>query len=356
MAKIEVLQHALFNIDIDGNSVTRADLAGEKKDFAEFSNIMLTEILENEKSKQYEFTDNKELVASHIQSFIKNDKINIDDTQDLDWEKRTESIALKLLKEEISAQEKIAAMDKKIKKGSLLLLLIEEDEIFRFVILKIDFDSFFDEIEARIRRGLPMNKNRLQKSCLITLSSDGEFESILISDSGRTIREYWWSGFLSTRELQSSELNTKNSYDAIDNVLRREVKKDYPSDYVYIRNDVNAYFRNNDNFSFPELIGKIEKHKSDHSDLQDKLPSIIAKLKVLPVNPRAPFDTQFDLSISVIKNRIRSVIFLDDQIELRIKADVPNLKHKIKAEKDDDGKYIKIYTDKGYEIFGGKEE
>jgi hypothetical protein len=356
MAKIEVLHHALFNIDIDGNSVTRADLAGEKKDFTEFSNIMLAEILENEKSKQYQFTDDNELVASHIQSFIKHEIINVDEKKFLGWEARTESIALKLLKEEISAQEKIAAMDKKIKKGSLLLLLIEEDDIFRIIILKIDFDSFFDEVEARIRRGLPMNKNRLQKSCLITLSSDGEFQSILISDSGRTIREYWWSGFLSTRELQSSELNTKNSYDAIDNILRRDVRKDYPSDYVYIRNDVNAYFRNNDSFSFPDLMAKIENHRSDSIELQDKLPSIIQKIKDLPGNPKAPFDTQFELAISVIKNRIRSVIFLDDQIELRIKADVPNLKHKIKAEKDDDGKYIKIYTDNGYEIFGGKVE
>lgn len=249
MAKTTVLHHALFNIDIDGNSVTRADLAGEKKDFTEFSNIMLTEILENEKSKQYEFTDENELVASHIQSFIKREKLTDGDTELADWEKRTESIALKLLKEEASAQEKIAAMDKKIKKGSLLLLLIEEDDIFRFVILKIDFDSFFDEVEARIRRGLPMNKNRLQKSCLITLSSDGGFKSILVSDSGRSIREYWWKGFLSTRELQSSELNTKNSYDAIENVLRRDVKKEYPSDYIYMRNDINAYFRNNESFS-----------------------------------------------------------------------------------------------------------
>lgn len=93
----------------------------------------------------------------------------------------------------------------------------------------------------------------------------------------------------------------------------------------------------------------------EHAELQDKLPSIIKKLKELPESLKAPFDTQFDLDISVIKNRIRSIIFLDDQIELRIKTDIPNLKNKIKPDKDDDGKYIKIYTDAGYKTFGGKE-
>ncbi|MCV5533761.1 hypothetical protein OFN26_34390, partial [Escherichia coli] len=79
----------------------------------------------------------------------------------------------------------------------------------------------------------PLNRQRLQKSCLVSFSNTYDVEEILISDSGASISEYWWKNFLSTVELQSSELNTKNAFGSIENFLKREVEKHSSVDYWY---------------------------------------------------------------------------------------------------------------------------
>lgn len=351
MADPAVLNHALFNVSVEDCSVELVEPDADGRDFDEFSRIMLTELIANEKSKQYSFTDENELVVSHVRSITKNELLENTSSLQSNWLKRTESIALKLLEVEIKAQERIAAMDKKIKKGSLLILHLEHDGLTRFVILKIEVDSFFDEIEARIRRGLPLNKQRLQKSCLVTLNSSGEVTELLLSDSGRTIREYWWGGFLSSKEMTTAGLNTKTAYDAVDFLLKQTVKKLSEPDYIYMRNDVNSYFRNNESFIHTELVERLEAHNIESQVFKDKFPNFIEKLKKLPTNPKAKFDTQFDLDQSVIKTKLKSNIFLDENLELRIMGDIPNIKEIIRTGTDQDGKFIKIYSDTGYNAF-----
>lgn len=347
MNDLQVLAHAMFNISVEQELVEPVIIEHEEGDFLSYSTQLLNELLENTRSKSFKFNDLDELVPSHILALV----------QDLDeWERRTLSIASKLLSEEIEAQNKIKAMDKKIKKGSLLILLLSHDNEIKFVILKIEHGDFFDEVEAKFKRGLPVSRQRLQKSCLVSITNEFLIEDILISDSGSSIRSYWSKNFLATEELQSSELNTKNAFNSIDNFLRKEIKKESPADYLYIRNDVISYFRNNDQFAHDELVTKVESHRLENEGIKEKFSQIIEKLKKLPDLPRSKFDRQFDLEPNVIKAKIRSTIMLNDNVELRINGEITNLQRMILAEKDQIGKYIKIYTENGYKAFGGLEE
>lgn len=347
MNDLQVLAHAMFNISVEQEQVEPVIIDHDEGDFLSYSTQLLTELLENSRSKSFKFTDLEELVPSHILALVQ------DQTE---WERRTLSIANKLLIEEIEAQKKIRAMEKKIKKGSLLILLLSHDDEVKFVVLKIEHGDFFDEIEAKLKKGLPVSKQRLQKSCLVSISNKNQVKDVLLSDSGSSISNYWSKNFLATDELQSSELNTKNAFNSIDNFLRKEIKQDSPADYLYIRNDIISYFRNNDQFAHDELVNKVESHRPENEIIKEKFPDIIDKLKKLPDQPRSRFDRQFDLEPSVIKAKIRSTIMLNDNVELRINGEITNLQRMILAERDQMGKYIKIYTENGYKAFGGSEE
>lgn len=348
-----VLNHCLYKINIEDSSIELIK-PRDDRDLKEFSKIILDELIESARSKQYSFVDNNERIVSHIRSIAKNELIEGASAQKENWIVRTTSIANKLLEEEILAQERISAMNKKIQKGSLLILHLKHEGLIKFVLLKIEVDSFFDEVDATIHNGLPLNKKRLQKSCLITLNQAMEVSELLLSDSNRSISEYWWSKFLNSKEVINSTVNTRTAYGAIDRFLKQTIKEASQADYLFMRNDVNSYFRNNDSFVHDELVEKLQSHKIENEELNKKLPGIIGKLKDLPNSAKAPFDTQFDLDSDVIKTKIKSTIVLDDNLELRIKGEIINIEEVIKADSDAHGKYIKIYSDKGYEAFSKK--
>ena len=103
-----VLNHCLYKIDITESKIELIQ-PNDDRDFKEFSRIILDELIKNDKSKQFSFTDENELVVSHIRSIAKNELL--DEIKDLkeNWILRTESIAQKLLNEETTAQAKEGA-------------------------------------------------------------------------------------------------------------------------------------------------------------------------------------------------------------------------------------------------------
>ncbi|MZI00443.1 nucleoid-associated protein, partial [Dickeya dianthicola] len=339
------LAHALFNIAVAEENVTPVHLP-EEGDFTNYCEQILNDLISDKRRKSFKFRDVNEIVPSSISKVL-------EDTNQ--WSAETLRIAEKLLSVEIEAQRQIQAMNKNIQKGALFLLLVSHENRKIFVVLKIDHSSFFDEIEARYKQGLPVSKQRLQKSCLVCMDQDESFDDIFISDSGSGIREYWWRHFLATEELQSSELNTKNAFNSIDRFLRKEVKKDSPADYWYMRNDVISYFRNNDQFAFDEVIEKFRDHRPESDTIREKMDEMITKFEKLPKSPKTGFDTQFNLEPNIIKAKIKKTIVLDENFELRITGEVDNLRNKITPDIDGHGKYIKIYSDVGYVEFGGQQ-
>ncbi|WP_431633698.1 nucleoid-associated protein, partial [Enterobacter hormaechei] len=334
MSDFQVLAHALFNIAVAEENVEPVHLP-EEGDFTNYCEQIFTDLTNDKRRKAFKFRDINELVPSSITKIL-------EDTNQ--WDVETLRVAEKLLSVEIEAQRQIQAMNKNIQKGALFLLLVMHENRKIFVVLKIDHSSFFDEIEARYKQGLPVSKQRLQKSCLVCMDHDESFDDIFISDSGAGIREYWWRHFLATEELLSSELNTKNAFNSIDRFLRKEVKKDSPADYWYMRNDIISYFRNNGQFAFDEVIEKFRDHRPESENLRERMDDLITKLEKLPKSPKTGFDTQFNLEPNIIKAKIKKTIVLDENFELRITGEVDNLRNKITPDIDGNGKYIKIYS------------
>ncbi|QWQ16694.1 nucleoid-associated protein [Providencia rettgeri] len=346
MARVQLLKSALFNVSIKDNSVLERTIE-HNDDFVRYCKNVLQELVDTKRNKSYKFKDTNELVPRHVVSLIEN--------QD-DWEERTKNIAEKLLNVEIDVQARMEHLDIEIQKGALLILLLLIDNEKRFAILKIEHNGFLDENDVKLKQGLP-EKTRLQKTCLACINSNNnEIEQLLISDSGKGISEYWWNRFLSTEELSNSEKNTTNAFMSIDNFLRKEIKDKSPADYWLIRNDTISYFRNNETFAFNDFVEKIKSHKFENEELENQKDQFITKLNKLPEDNRKGFDTQFELSAKVLKARMKKTIILDENFELKINGEITDFSNKIKADIDSVGKYIKIYTDKGYKEFGGIED
>lgn len=345
MENLEVLEYSLHKVDVKIAKPISMALDGTAKGLQTYTELILKDLLESPRSRYFKFKDMDELVASSLVSLSKGE----------DWKVKSTQIAHKLHDVELSVQDKIKQMTN-VKVGGLLQLKVRHQGCLKFVLIKIDNSSYLDEVNLSLKSGLPTSKDRLQKAAVITFTPEHTVDEVIVSDSKTTITEYWYLSFLVAEQLQDSETNTKNAFTSIDNLLTKEVKKVSPVDYWFLRNDVINHFRNEDSLAYDDLVSKVKSHKPETEVFKEKFDSFVEKFEALPTTSPKPFDTQFDLEPSVIKARIVRKVMLDNNFELRINGEVEDLKSRISANKDNKGKFIKIYTDKGYEEFKTSEE
>lgn len=341
MSKVNVESFSLHHIDIPNQKTRKANTRGSANDLNDFVNNLLNELLEDDKGGEYKFSSEDELVPSSI----------IKMANDIDWLDCTEKVANKLLKEEIDRQEEVKGIAK-LQKGSLLQVKGVMDGSAIVVVMKIEHDEYVDEEELRYHSGLPTNKRRLQKSSIVFFNSSCQPERILKSGNPR-IAEYWWRRFFSCEPLTDSAKNTSKAYSAIDRFLKKEVKKVSSGDYYFMRNELNFYFKSTEHFVFNDLVDQLEKYPPDDVELKKIYPKIIADLKRLPqtVPQTYKFDTQFDIEFDAVKSKVNRKIILAENFELNMKGDIENFKKIVKRGKDGDRKYIKIFSDVGYDEF-----
>jgi len=297
-------------------------------------------LLESSRSRYFQFKSMDELVPSSLVAILNSES----------WTDKSRQIAEKLHGVELQVQERIKQLND-VRKGVLLQLKVKHDECIKFVFIKIDNTEFFDEDDFSLKSGLPTSKSRIQKSAVITFTPEKTVDEVIISDSKSTITEYWYLSFLIAEQLKDSETNTKNAFNAIDKLLNKEVKSVSPVDYWFLRNDIVNYFRNEESLIYDDLIEKVKAHKPETEVFKENFDAFVEKFEKLPIKSTKPFDTQFDLESSVIKARIVRKVLLDTNFELRINGEVKDLKFRIFAGSDNKGKFIKIYSDKGYDEF-----
>jgi hypothetical protein len=341
MDNLIVQEYSLHKIDITSQGPVELALDGNTNDLKDYAQSVLTELLNSPRSRYFDFSSVQELVPSSLISILNGG----------DWKAKAVGIAQKLYDVEMNAQERIEQMGVEIRKGCLLQLKVLHDNETKFVIVKIDDDEFFDESDLKIKVGLPASKTRIQKAAVITFSDNLEIDGLLVSDSKSKITEYWYLYFLVAKQLQDSETNTKNAFNAIDKLLNKEVKSISPLDYWFLRNEIVNHFRNEEALVYDELVEKIKSHKPESEVFKKEFDTFVKKFEELPEKSSKPFDTQFDLESKVISARIVKTVMLDNNFELRINGEISDLKNKIFAEADSKGKYIKIYSDTGYNQF-----
>jgi hypothetical protein len=341
MESLEVLEYSLHRVDVKKQAPTLVALDGNVNDITRYAKLVLEELFDSPRSRFFQFKDMDELVPSSLVAILNNEP----------WTKKSGQIAQKLFDVEVQVQERIKQLKNDVRKGSLLQLKVKHDECIKFVLIKIDDSEFFDVNDLILKSGLPTSKSRLQKAAVITFTQDNTVDELIVSDSKPTITEYWYLYFLIAEQLKDSETNTKNAFNAIDKLLNKEVKSVSPVDYWFLRNDIVNYFRNEKSLAFDLLIDKVKSHKPETEAFKEKFASFVQKFENLPKKAKKPFDTQFDLEPSVIRARIVRKVMLDTNFELRINGEVNDLKSRIFADSDSKGKFIKIYSDKGYDEF-----
>ena len=120
-----------------------------------------------------------------------------------------------------------------------------DNDTYSVLIAKVEHKSYFDDIKFDKRTGYSTDDNKMWKSCLFKFEKNND--EILIQEIKVFLdnnAKYWTENFLELDPMNEDDINTNNAFRALDMVLTRNVKKQYPKDYTTLRNSVICYFRN----------------------------------------------------------------------------------------------------------------
>lgn len=340
MPVINIKKIAVHKIDITKHKVKKRIDIQSDSNFTEYVNELLEDMYkENSRHKLFQFESETTEVASLVQK-----------TNETNWKKRTRSMAERLHRSEVNKQDELGNFQT-LKRGALVQLFLDIDDQKTIIFTKVDLDSYLDERKLKKKSGLPIKK-RTQKTAIVSFNNDDTFHSINVSDSNNTISEYWWKDFLEARELNSSESNTVNAFGAIDKVLQKKLKEDYKFDYWTLRNAVLSYFRTSESFTLDNMLDLVfDEYVPDNPDLS--IDDLKEEIAILPNKAKGGFDTQFEITHKSIKAKmINKKIPLAKNLELGITGDLNDIKKLIDTGKSDNGrKFIKIFSDNGFEEF-----
>jgi hypothetical protein len=333
---IQTTNISLHRIDLAQQTIGNPQSISGKGDFDSYVSTLMDEIQQSTRYKSFRFPSLQTEVARQVLNVAPNN-----------WEQSSQVIADRLFRVEKESQDRLRHMID-LRRGSLVQILGEVNKQKTVVITKVDHDEYLDEVQLTTHLGLPI-RQRTQKVAVFTFEKNNSIKEIHVSDTNNKISLYWWKDFLEVEELRSSEKNTTLAFTSIDNVLSKEVRKKSKSDYWTLRNSVIGFFRSNEDFTFDDLLQSVfHGYTPDNSSLD--MGNLYSKVKDLPT--KHDFDSQFEVSISSIKARIKNEIKLAENLQLRITGEINNLDSLIDTGKAKGGrKFIRIYSDTGYDEF-----
>jgi len=329
-----------YHIFIDKGEYSRfKESKSSQENFRDFSRNAVQKVQENDSTQDFMFAD-----ASSVKSeFLKyKEDANY-------WDSFCETLSGYLLFSQQNSQKRIEHLGKTVTPGSLLLIHCKptDNDIDILVLIKMEQEEFANVIDFAAEYGLPFEKKALN-TAFITFEEDG----ITALQVSRT--SAFWVNFLEALPKRESSINTANSFSSIDTFLKKNVRgKGFHSDYVFLRNHLLTYYRNNTGnvVDYNELVELIfEKHKPHNRKLD--CVDLASKMSALPSQKKGGFDKQFFVDMAKCSNRmLKTPIDLTDKIELNLKDGIENLEETIEAHKVGERKGIIIYTDVGYEYF-----
>jgi len=348
---------ALHNIDLSQNHIISKEIPD---DFAAFTNDYLKYARDNEVTKKYSVIDPNTQVFSCIWHILELAYENSEITADIEEQMANyaKSIAMRLIKSEFEAQEKVAQMGTRIKKGSLIQALIEDNtqvDHYFYIVAKVEHSEFFEGDSLKKSFGFPTEKKNVWKSAVIPISIlEGEvrFGSIRIYTDNNA--RYWSKEFLEVEEEQSDETNTKKAFEAIDTVLKRELKVKHARDYLVLRNAAIQAMKTPQLINYNDFVESLVGHYQPE-DLDVNTSFLKTKLLRLPVDKH--FDTQFTTVPKAVTAH-RNLRFVPIQgIEIRLDGGIDNFREVITADFDVQHRHVLIVHCPDldtYKAFGGK--
>lgn len=346
LESIDIFNACIYDIDTENNKINRFITDNDEireKNMLNYSRRVIVDIYTPPKGQTlikgqyYNFTNTDELVPQYL--------IKMNSAPNT-WEEYTKKIAEKLLSIELEAYSKVEQL-KGVRKGSLLQIQFKHNGLLKIALAKIDTIQYINEV-LHIDSGLPI-ETRVQKTAVVSFNNSNTIESLLLSDTTSKIATYWRSAFLQAEPVLTDSQNTQNAFETIDHFLKIQIRKISKKDFYYIRNKVILDLRK-DSFEFKNLINDLQKYKPFDKELEARFNDILIKFQELPKNSKKPFDTQFDIDPSKIKAKLRNKLLIDENFDLLIKTPVEDLQTVLQVGDDDGGKFIKIYSEDGYNL------
>lgn len=273
-------------------------------------------------------------------------------------------IANRLLREEISVQARISQLNREVQRGGLIISYFEYNEEKYISIIKVHYIDFYEESTFEENRGLP-KKDVILKTCITKIENSLTSIEFFLSDStkikGEGSAKFWWNDFLELKEIRSDKDNTKESFEQIEGLLKKEFYTNHREDFWYLKNNLIAYYRLSEQFSFTVMmdstIGDLDlKLLIDKTDEEKEIfkNSLKEKLQRVCSDSRGNrrFDTEFTIDKKEVKAKIKTKITLMPNVDLNLLGEVEDFRTKIIPSIDDQNKkYLKIYSDEGYDKF-----
>jgi|GEM_PF-3285361 len=344
-----------YVIDTEKNLIELNQDDNYTKNLMLFIKNKLGELYFNEANRKYFIKDANTEVIKHLSNLIEKSDFS-------EKEKISKQIAEKLLKEEKNVQLKISKLNQSVQSGGLIITHFEKNKTEYISLVKVHYIDFYEESTFLEKRGLP-KKEVILKTCITKVFNNELDEDFYLSDStkskGILSADFWWNKFLELETVFTNKDNTSNSFSKIDCFFDK--KFDYKEDYWYMRNNLLGFYRTNEKFDINKMVSQTlksfdlicleDKSDDEKENYKKNLKSELKKI-YLDKNENRLFDTEFFIERKEINKKIKKRIELGNNIDLNINGQVRDFKKTIIAEKDlQDKKYIKIYTDKGYDEF-----
>lgn len=327
---MEIKRFHLLTIDRENGSVQHIPIQESTDDFVDYIRNQQNIIQTKQSVRAFKVRNMETETVSHIMTISSSEE---------EAATASESIGRRLLNMEVRTAEKHPIANPK--RGSLIIVLFEEEDQEYVLLLKVEHDPFIDETELRRRIGLPIEKATL-KSCLFEVV-DSELSGISIYDSNAQIARYWWDDFLELEELTSDENNTKRAFKEVEKLLRRKVSKKYKADYTILRNNAVGFFKTRDSFNVDEFVSYvIGDYKPEDPELD--VEKLRGDLSNLPTEGQ--FDPSFNIVSSEIKVNMKSTVKVNQYVELKIHDYIEDMRSIIHSKIEEDGrKYLMISAD-----------
>jgi len=335
---MQILYSSLHNLNMEADDPIRKEIPSDfgpyMESYIEFATTS------NDTSRQYTVKDKNRTVVSCVSDLYtdalrQGDVITESDVQDA----MADSIALKLLDTEKVAQERVQGLSE-IQKGSIIQALIKDNDVYSYVIAKVEHTEWIDGETFQKNFGFPGENKRVWKSAVMTL--DIVNDSVMFSSIRcyiNTQAKYWTESFLEVDEAKTNTTNTQAVMKAVDKVLN-PLRETAPIDCMRLKNAAIHKLQSEQTINFPDMVGELLDH---YSPYEESLDTIALKEKMLALTQEGKFDTQFHTDPRAIKNLKKVKIPVSPSVDVLIREAQDNWEEDFLIhEKSNGKKYLMI--------------
>lgn len=237
-----------------------------------------------------------------------------------------------------------------IKKGDVIIVLIEgieyQDVLTEAIgIFKVEnktdfFQTYLEEnsFDVAVQQGISTKK--IDKGCLILNTTDAEGTIVLSVDNNQYDAQYWIKNFLSVKYADDRNQHTQSYLELCKEFSEEVIKPEFgkQEQSQFLANTVD-YFKENesvDYHTFKEELFEEDKQKGMFDDYKKHFETLNDVLI------RNNFEVS-DVVLKKEKSKIKSIIKLDTNIEIKLDVDAPDAASEYLERGYDEEKKMKYY-------------